>query len=595
MQNYAPTNLRIEKIFCSDGFVQAVLDSLQFAVLVIDTDGYLIFINKLARTLMDFQTDIRIKKIHYADLDSTSWIKFKEILETGEPQIGVPVISFSRLLVANRSLIQVEGKTIGVISVFHELIKYENISDYTQKFRYLAKQMEAMINSSYDGIFVADGEGIGIRTNAAYDRISGVDSSRFIGRNMRDLEKEGLISESVTLKVLKSKKRETISQVLSSGKEVLVTGNPIFDDKGKITMVMTNLRDMTDLNSINRELVKSKQMTTAYKEKLQELQRSSVEKNEMVAVSESMRDVYEVVTRVSATNATVFIHGETGVGKDRIAEEIHHISERSKTGIFVKINCGAIPENLLESELFGYVKGAFTGANKEGKPGLFEMAHKGTLFLDEIDSMPIVLQSKLLRVLQSFEIRRVGSTITKTVDVRLICASNQDVKELILKNRFRSDLYYRLNVIPIFIPALRERPKDIPPLITLFLKIFNQKHSMQKTLSRECSDLLLRYSWPGNVRELTNVIERLVVLTNWDCIMESDLPEEIRDVSNIKHHETTGLTLKEQLKRVEAEIISSAIKKYGNPRQAALHLRVNPSTICRKLKNTDKQDSQYIA
>jgi PAS domain S-box-containing protein len=586
MRSNTATRLKIKKLFCTDCFFQAALDSAQFAVLAIDREGYLIYLNDLARDLIDFRIDIRVKKIHYADLDYTTWIKFKEIIETGEPQIGVPVMAFSRPLVANRSPILIEGETVGVMSVFHELTKYENISDYMQKYRNLTKQVEALIDSSYDGIFVTDGEGIGIRSNAAYDRITEVDSSAFIGRNMRDLEKEGVLSKSVTLKVLKSKKRETISQVLSSGKEVLVTGNPIFNDQGEIIMVMTNLRDMTDLNSINRELVQSKQMTSVYKEQLQELQRSFVKSNDLVAVSESMQDVYEVATRVSATDATVFIHGETGVGKDRIAEEIHQVSERSKTGIFVKINCGAIPENLLESELFGYVKGAFTGASKEGKPGLFEIAHKGTLFLDEIDSMPVVLQSKLLRVLQNFEIRRVGSTLTKTVDVRLICASNQDMKELLLKKRFRSDLYYRLNVIPIFIPPLRERTADIPELITLFLKIFNQKHSMQKTLSRECSDLLLRYSWPGNVRELANVIERLVVLTNRDCIMGSDLPGDIREVSRTEHNEIKELPLKEQLKRVETEIISSAMKKYGNARQAALHLRVNPSTICRKLQNS---------
>ena len=586
MQSKASTKVKIKKLFCADCFFQATLDSAQFAVLAIDVEGYLIYINELARDLIDFRKDIRLKKTHYADLDYTTWVKFKEIIETGEPQIGVPVVAFSRPLVANRSPILFSGEIVGVMSVFHELTKYENISELTQKFRYLTRQVEALIDSSYDGVFVTDGDGIGIRSNTAYDRITGVDSSSFIGRSMRDLEKEGVLSKSVTLNVLESKKRETISQVLSSGKEVLVTGNPVFNEKGEIIMVMTNLRDMTDLNSINRELVQSKQMTSAYKEQLQEIQRVSAKKNDLVAVSKSMQGIYEVVTRVSATDATVFIHGETGVGKDRIAEEIHQISERSKTGIFVKINCGAIPENLLESELFGYAKGAFTGASKEGKAGLFEIAHRGTLFLDEIDSMPNILQAKLLRVLQNFEIRRLGSTATKTVDVRLVCASNQDMKELILKKRFRSDLYYRLNVIPVFIPPLRERPADIPELITLFLKILNQKHSRQKTLSRECINSLLGYSWPGNVRELVNVLERLVVLTNRDCIMGSDLPSEIREESKTEHREISGLSLKEQLKIVEKEIISSAMKRYGNARQAAFYLGVNPSTICRKLQNT---------
>jgi transcriptional regulator with PAS, ATPase and Fis domain len=372
-----------------------------------------------------------------------------------------------------------------------------------------------------------------------------------------------------------------------TGKEVLATGNPIFNDKGELIMVLTNLRDMTDLNRISGELAQSREMTSEYKRRLQELQRASISDN-FVAVSGAMRDVYQKVVRISGTDTPVFMHGETGVGKELIAEEIHQLSERSKTGVLVKINCAAIPDTLIESELFGYAEGAFTGAKKSGKPGLLEIADNGTIFLDEINSMPLVLQGKLLRFLHNFEIRRLGSTTSKFVNVRLICASNQDMDKLILNKEFRSDLFYRLNVIPIQIPPLRERREAIPYLIQLFLKRFNQKHSSQKTISKNCREVLEKYPWPGNIRELANMIERIVILSAHDCITDEDLPKEIRNYNVLNtQRDLSGLPLREQLKLMEAKIISEAVEKYGNARRAALSLKVNPSTICRRQKKAN--------
>jgi len=586
--------MQIKSLFNADSFSTAVLDSAQFGVIVTATDGYIVYVNDFARRLLDFNTSIVERNVHFAELDYSSWLNMLKVIKTGEPQIGIPVMSYSQPLVANRSPIIYNGETVGVISVFHKLEHYENISEYLQKYKILTGQLEAIIESSYDAIFVTDSEGVGIRANAAYDRITGMNSSEFIGKSMQELEKEGHISESVTLKVLKSRKTETISQRTRTGREVLATGNPIFNDKGELIMVLTNLRDMTDLNRISGELEQSKEMTSEYKRRLQELQRASVSEN-FVAVSGAMQDVYRKVVRISGTDAPVFMHGETGVGKELIAEEIHQLSERSKTGVLVKINCASVPETLIESELFGYADGAFTGARKSGKPGLLEIADNGTLFLDEINSMPLVLQGKLLRFLQNFEIRRLGSTASKVVNVRLICASNQDMNQLILNKEFRSDLFYRLNVIPINIPPLRERRESIPYLIQLFMKRFNQKHSSQKTLSKGSREALERYDWPGNVRELANMIERIVILSPGNCIMEEDLPIEIRNGHAVPADKNlSSLPLRKQLEIIEARIIAEAVKKYGNARRAALHLKVDPSTICRRKKKISDRGN-YIA
>lgn len=584
------------KALCTDCHFQTILDSMLLGVLITDCNGYLVYINQVARSLIDFQENIQARKVHYAEIDYSSWLNFEKIIKTKEPQIGIPVMSFSVPLLANRSPIIHDNTVTGVISVFHKLDHYENISEYLYKYKTLTKQLEAIIDSSYDGIFIADSEGTGFRSNAAYERITGVNPTEFIGQNLRKLEQDGHINQSVTLKVLKSKKTETITQVIRTGKVVLATGSPIFNDSGEVSMVVTNLRDMTELNDLALKLKQSEEINREYKKRLQELQRSSgSEKSELVATSEAMKKIYQTVQRVSNTDTNVFIHGETGVGKDLIAQEIHNLSNRSKTGILVKINCGAIPETLLESELFGYTSGAFTGASGRGKPGLFEIADNGTIFLDEIDSMPLSTQSKLLRVLQDFEIRRLGNTVSKKVNVRLICAANQDMTDLIHKKMFRSDLYYRLNVIPFSIPPLRERPEDIPKLIQIFLKRFNLKHAMRKTINKDCCIALAKYKWPGNVRELANVIERLVVLHPNDCITAKDLPAEILNQPSNAITDGDMLSLKEQLKNIEAKIINEAVEKHGNARRAAKSLGINPSTICRKLGKKETEEEFIVA
>jgi transcriptional regulator with PAS, ATPase and Fis domain len=340
---------------------------------------------------------------------------------------------------------------------------------------------------------------------------------------------------------------------------------------------------MTGLVELQQQLEYTKGMTTAYRDILKSMQQTSALDNDIIMVSEPMLHIQELLDRVSRTNTTVLIYGETGVGKDRIAEEIHEKSDRAESGIFVKINCGAIPETLLESELFGYDRGAFTGARKEGKPGLFEVAHKGTLLLDEVESMPMLLQSKLLRVLQNFEITRVGGTKPINVDVRLICASNQDLKEMIARKLFRADLYYRLNVIPIYVPPLRERRDDIPSLVNFFLSRYNKRHGTKKVLSKEAMGHLLTYPWPGNVREVANVIERLVVITHGDYILPNNLPREISEKAG-KDVLESGLTLKEQLQKTEISIIRKAVEKFGSARKAAPHLGMDATSLTRKIK-----------
>lgn len=576
----------------SNDILEDILNSANFGLIAADRSGRVIFVNTVARMILNIEEDPSSTPLFVKDFDPDLWDAYSNILSSGLPQLNVPVQYHDARLVTHRMPITKNGSIIGAMSIFKHIEAYEELANDIFRLKEQKQEIEAIIESSYDGIYVTDGQANTVRVNSAYEKITGIRASEVLGRNMEELVREGYFDESVSLRVLREKKPVTIRQTLKSGKSILVTGNPIFDDRGAIKMIVTNVRDMTELVNLQQQLDYSKGMTSAYRDALRSLQRTSMADNEIIMVSEPMLRIQELIGRVSRTNATILLYGETGVGKDRLAEEIHEKSDRAESGVFVKINCGAIPETLLESELFGYERGAFTGARKEGKSGLFEVAHRGTLFLDEVESMPLVLQSKLLRVLQNFEITRVGGTKPVKVDVRLICASNQDLKELVERKEFRADLFYRLNVIPIYVPPLRERRDDIQFLVQFFLNRFNKKYNTKKVVSREAMDHLITYRWPGNVREVANVIERLVVVTHEDYILPLHLPAEIfkGNDQDLLGQGTgiDGLSLKEQMSRIEISLIKKAIEKYGSARKAAPYLGMDPSSLTRKIKKTPR-------
>jgi len=331
-----------------------------------------------------------------------------------------------------------------------------------------------------------------------------------------------------------------------------------------------------------------------YYSKLKKMRMEQYDFAEIVAVSKQMRDVVDVALRVAQVDVPVLLQGETGVGKEVIARLIHNKSPRSSKGAFMKINCGAIPENLLESELFGYEKGAFTGARDTGKKGRFELAEEGTVFLDEIEALSLNLQVKLLSAVQDLEIMPIGSSKPKKINTRIIAASNKDLYQMTQNNTFREDLFFRLNVVPIYIPPLRERKNDVLPLVNFFLQKHNARYKRNKYLNRQVIDYLLEYQWRGNVRELSNLIEHIVVVAHDDEIIPEDLPGYLRSSSRSNLHNfylTSISSLKEAVMEFESHAIQEALKKYGSARKAANFLKVDPSTITRKMKRYNKIDA----
>jgi PAS domain S-box-containing protein len=442
----------------------------------------------------------------------------------------------------------------------------------------LNTELEAIINFSYDGIFVTDGNGIVLRVNKAYERITGVRATEVMGKRMADLVRDGYYDRSVTLLVLENRKVMTIDQTVKNNKHILVTGNPIFNETGDIFRVVTNVRDVTDLNNLQQQLSKKAEETLKYQAELSHLRSLQLKEANIIYRSREMAFIVELAVKIASVNSTVLITGESGTGKELIAKLIHRYG-KGDTKPFIKINCGAIPDNLLESELFGYEGGAFTGARKEGKPGLFELANNGTLFLDEIGEMPPALQVKLLRAIQDKTVTRVGGVQTANINVRIIAATNRNLLKMVEQGIFREDLFYRLMVIPVHIPSLRERKEDIPLLSLFFLNKFNREFDFAKTLSPEVIDKFMDYQWPGNVRQLENVIERMIVTTQGNEITVSSLPKQIMQSPAIPK---SGTKLKEAMATFEKYLLEKTLRENGSWQKAAAVLGVDRTTVFRK-------------
>ncbi len=446
------------------------------------------------------------------------------------------------------------------------------------------RELDATIENSYDGIYITNKEGVTIKTNSAIERLTGIPKEYYIGKKVDALMKRGILKNSVTHQVLEKKRSVSLVQKNFLGKEVLLTGNPVFNEDGEIQSIVTNIRDLSELNDLQTALMEANQLNNSYKKEIERLKGRSYGTNGVVIKSKQMKRIYDTASRISNVDATVLILGGTGTGKDVLARFIYDQSERSRNGNLVKINCGAIPADLLESELFGYEAGAFTGASAKGKAGMFEMADKGVLFLDEVGELPLSLQVKLLRVIQEQEVQRIGGTKPKKINVRIIAATNRNLKEMVLDGDFREDLYYRLNVIPISIPSLRERKDEILPLAEYYLELMNAKYQVNKKLTSSLKEFFYEYTWPGNIRELANLIERMVLITDEDNLIPSHLPAEYKNMKGQTVEVNEIMTLKQASELAEEKILQLALKKYNTTYELAKALNTSQPTIVRKLK-----------
>lgn len=449
----------------------------------------------------------------------------------------------------------------------------------------IVDELKTLWQHSNDAFLILDKSANILYSNPAIEEISGLGLKHILQKNIKDLLRQGLISNSASLEAIKDRKTTTRAINTFVGKNIVSTASPVIDGNGRLNRVICNIRKVELLPEGEESTDRRAAEISVQKETgIPSCKAINIAKGscQLVYRSRKMSMLVDLALRLANVDSTVLICGETGVGKELIARLIHENSRRAASGDLVKLNCAAIPGNLIESELFGHEPGAFTGALRNGKPGFIELADRGTLFLDEISELPFEMQSKLLVVLQDREVIRVGGRKGKMVDLRIIAATNRDLERMVKEGSFRKDLFYRLNVIPLHIPSLRERKSDIPILIAFFRKRLERLYGISKEITPEVINMLFWYPWPGNVRELESLVERLLITIPQKVITPACLPKPFA-ASNV------GVSLKQMVEAFELEIVCEALEKYKTNIEAAENLGISLASLSRKIRKLDEK------
>jgi PAS domain S-box-containing protein/TyrR family helix-turn-helix protein len=563
-------------------------NSASIGILSTDQSGNIAAINQQASEIIGIDRQKIVGTNISEHLKMTARLVHR-CLQTGKPQIGRHIRGKRMKLVANITPIKENGSVLGAVCCFEKMYKFEQSARKLESYQRLNKQFETIFNSSSDGIWVVDGTGKVIAVNQAAEKFSNIKAADVINKNVIKLAESGIIDRTLTPEVLTSKRPVNMLQYIEkTGKYILSTGTPAFDENGNVFLVVVNERDMTRLNELLEQLNQTRLVSNKYKDKLTELGMLELKKQEIIAESEEMRQVLRVALKLAQMEASnILIQGESGTGKGLLAKFIHRNSPRHNKP-FIQINCATIPENLLEAELFGYEKGAFTGAHQRGKAGLFELAHGGTFFLDEIGDIPYVVQAKLLKCLEDHEIMHLGGLKPIHINCMIIVADNQDLATLVKQKKFREDLYYRLNAFSIKIPSLRERPDDTFDLANYFLHKYNETYKSKKQLSYSAIEMLQAYPFPGNVRELKNLIKKAVVLSE-DLYLDEFIHKSLGYETSEEIQTTAGRTvapsiLTVKLKETESKILKTAFMQCKSTREIAKYLGISQPSVVRKLK-----------
>lgn len=570
----------IMEVIFREGSMLTFLDAYDKKLIIVDHSEHVIYANQKARaTLHQIHKTIQGKQLRsFFNLP-----QLKDVLLEGISYSAVPVEIGHQCLNLNMSPIEVNRDLVGAVITFQEdLFDVHDIS--TMKLcNSISRELESVFNASYDEIIVTDHTGTVLKMNTVFRKFYNLNADDFVGKNVIDLEQAGIFSPSVTAKVLKEKKRVSIIQKTNTDKVLIVTGHPVFDKDKALISVISMAKDITEMHRLKEKLEQVEKTAQKYYYELEQLKQKEEAQDLIQFRSPQMAKVMTMVEKIARVDSNLLITGESGVGKSLIAESIHRLGGRNSKEI-VCINCGAIPESLMESEFFGYERGAFTGARSDGKLGKLDLADEGTLFLDEISELSLPMQVKLLKVIQEKKFMRVGGIKTIASDFRLIAATNKDLQQEIKAGRFREDLFYRLNVVPIEIPPLRERKEDIVLLINYFWRKLNRKYGTNRKIEVDVYDVLTLYQWPGNVRELENCVERLMVTVDKDMLQVEDLPYYLVNYLPSDTGETQLMPLNQAIDTLERKMIMNAYKLHKNTYKVAEVLGVSQSTVVRKLK-----------
>ncbi|MFT4415278.1 sigma 54-interacting transcriptional regulator [Fredinandcohnia humi] len=575
--------------------LKVILTSIPMGILVVDRERKIVSYNDSALKMIKLTPE---KVLHTPAEEIFAKEHIESVFRTGSTVLNQLQINAAMSVLVDYSPIYTpENLVDGMVIIVQDLPMVEEMANEIEYIKDLNNDLHAILSSMYDEILVVNAKGELIRfSDTEISQFWGVELKSLLGKNIIELEQKGLFSPSVTRLVLEQKKKISVVQETKSGKKILAVGKPVFDEQGELIRIIIASRDITETTKLKNELRHMREISDQYKRELDDMKTKDIFYKKLIYCSSKMEQIMTQVKKIADFSSTVLINGESGVGKEVIAQAIHQLGSRSKKP-FLKLNCGAIPETLLESELFGYSKGAFTGADRNGKDGYFKQANGGVLFLDEIGEMPLHLQVKLLRVLQEQEVIPIGSTTPIKVDVQIVAATNKNLEKMVERREFREDLFYRLNVIPIHIPPLRDRPEDIPLLAFHFVQQMNERYNKNYHLTPDALNLLEVHSWPGNIRELQNMIERLVVSADDEAIDAEFVNRYLvlgNDSKKSKPIVTRIIPLQEAIDSVEEQLIMLAMKQYKTTTKAAKALGISQSSVSRKYQKILAEQQNLI-
>jgi PAS domain S-box-containing protein len=555
-----------------------VLDSLASGVIAIDRGGDIVVFNSAASRLLGYPKEEALGRNLLAIVPNAGLVN---VLCTGKPEVGRPQTIGTRTVLTNRSPIFRNGELIGAASIFQDITETEKVSRELDSTKTIVRTLEEVLAGAGEWMVVVDAAGVITMISEAYAGFNGVTVSDAIGRHVTEVIENTRMHIVARTGVAEMGETQKIK-----GRDVIVNRIPL-KEGGRIVGAYGRVvfKDVEQLRELAGKLHLLESKIRYYEQELTHLRGAKYTFANIVGKGAAITAAREEALRASRKDSTVLLRGETGTGKELFAHAIHAAGPRN-SGPFIKLNCAAVPAELLESELFGYEEGAFTGAKKGGKPGKFEMANGGTLFLDEIGDMPSAMQAKLLRALQEKEVERVGGTATRLVDIRVVAATSRNIEELVGEGKFRADLYYRINVIPIRIPPLRDRREDIGEIADRILaKLSSEGGEPKRDLAPELKKILLSYAWPGNVRELHNVLEHAVAMSRDSLLLPEHLPASL--LRAVAAGEKKGIPGSLASVKAEAErgaIVAALKAANGNKSRAASLLCIHRVKLYEKMK-----------